>query len=341
MRPRAVDWGLALGIGAAFATGLWTLVAGRPERWWIFALHGAFGYLAALLLLPKLWRVRRRLLALRDWRSWAGLGATLLVLGMLLSAAGWVAGVGVRVLGYNLLSWHILLALLLICVVSAHMLLRARPLRQADLSDRRAALRAGWVAMGALLAWPLQQYAAGALGLPGRRFTGSREQASFTGNAFPTVSWMADRPAPVDPATWRLRVLGRVAHPLALGPADVDGADELTATLDCTGGFYSTQRWRGTRVGALLDQAGVQPGAGWVRFTSITGYRWSLPIAQAREALVATRVGDELLSHGHGAPARLVAPGERGLVWVKWLASIEVRAEPDPGQLLAINLSGL
>jgi DMSO/TMAO reductase YedYZ molybdopterin-dependent catalytic subunit len=56
--------------------------------------------------------------------------------------------------------------------------------------------------------------------------------------------------------------------------------------------------------------------------------------------LIAVRVGDEPLSHGHGAPARLVAPGERGFVWVKWLTLIEARAEPDPGQLLAINISG-
>jgi len=35
-----------------------------------------------------------------------------------------------------------------------------------------------------------------------------------------------------------------------------------------------------------------------------------------------------------------VAPGERGFVWVKWLTLIEARAEPDPGQLLAINISG-
>ena len=93
-------------------------------------------------------------------------------------------------------------------------------------------------------------------------------------------------------------------------------------------------------MGALLDRAGILPETRWVRFVSITGYRWSLPLAQAREALIAVRVGDEPLSHGHGAPARLVAPGERGFVWVKWLTLIEARAEPDPGQLLAINISG-
>ncbi|MDW8146946.1 MAG: hypothetical protein RMJ48_11760 [Roseiflexaceae bacterium] len=40
MRPRTTDWSLALATGAAFATGLWTLTVGRPEGWWVFALHG-------------------------------------------------------------------------------------------------------------------------------------------------------------------------------------------------------------------------------------------------------------------------------------------------------------
>ena len=34
------------------------------------------------------------------------------------------------------------------------------------------------------------------------------------------------------------------------------------------------------------------------------------------------------LSHGHGYPLRLVAPGKRGFEWVKWVASIEVNESP-------------
>ena len=40
--------------------------------------------------------------------------------------------------------------------------------------------------------------------------------------------------------------------------------------------------------------------------------------------LLATHVGDEPLSPGHGAPVRLVAPGRRGFQWVKWIDRIEV-----------------
>ena len=34
------------------------------------------------------------------------------------------------------------------------------------------------------------------------------------------------------------------------------------------------------------------------------------------------------LSHGHGFPARLVAPGRRGFWWVKWVTDIEVSDRP-------------
>ena len=64
---------------------------------------------------------------------------------------------------------------------------------------------------------------------------------------------------------------------------------------------------------------------------SHTGYRWSFTAEHARRCLLATRVGGEPLSHGHGAPARLVAPGRRGFQWVKWVTRIEVHDGPDPG----------
>jgi DMSO/TMAO reductase YedYZ molybdopterin-dependent catalytic subunit len=64
-----------------------------------------------------------------------------------------------------------------------------------------------------------------------------------------------------------------------------------------------------------------------------------LPLAEARQALLALQVGDELRDHGHGAPLRLVAPGRRGFQWVKWVTQIEVLTKPDLGQWAAIFLS--
>lgn len=340
MRPRATDWGLALTLAAAFGSGLWALTAGRPEEWPAVALHAVSGLWLGLLLVPKLARVASRLRP-RDPRAWPGLLATLLALGTLGTGVAWTLGGSLTALGYNLLNWHIVAGFALVLLASLHMAARARPLRRADLAGRRQALRAALIVAAGAALRPLKELLLARLAAPGaaRRFTGSRAWADFTGNGFPVVSWVADRPRQIDGARWSLTVGGRVARPLSLGAAELDGPAELVATLDCTGGFYTTQRWSGRAVGDLLDAAGADPAAPYVRFTSVTGYRWSLPAAQARAALVATRVGGEPLAHGHGAPARLVAPGERGFVWVKWLATIEATGGPDPGQLAAINTS--
>jgi len=110
-------------------------------------------------------------------------------------------------------------------------------------------------------------------------------------------------------------------------------------SLDCTGGFYSTQRWQGISIGRLLDSVTLHTDARYGSFISVTSYRWSLPLEEARRALLATHLEAEPLSHEHGFPLRLVAPGRRGFEWVKWITRIEVLTEPDPGQVLSIFTS--
>jgi DMSO/TMAO reductase YedYZ molybdopterin-dependent catalytic subunit len=110
-------------------------------------------------------------------------------------------------------------------------------------------------------------------------------------------------------------------------------------SLDCTGGFYSTQRWRGIGIGRLLDSVTLHLDARYVSFISVTSYRWSLPLEEARSALLATHIAEEPLSHEHGFPLHLVAPGRRGFAWVKWITRIEVLTEPDPVQVVSIFTS--
>ncbi len=73
----------------------------------------------------------------------------------------------------------------------------------------------------------------------------------------------------------------------------------------------------------------------------MTGYRWSLPLSEARDAVLATHVDGERLAHGHGYPLRLVAPGRRGFQWVKWVESVRVSKRRELGEWLAIFVSGL
>jgi DMSO/TMAO reductase YedYZ molybdopterin-dependent catalytic subunit len=344
MSPRLTDWSLALAGGLAFATGVLSLFTGHPEQWLVFATHGAAGLWLALLLWGKLRRVLPRLIRPRLWDRRTTLGALAAAVVALALGSGvwWALGGSLYLAGFNLLNWHILLGFALAVLLGLHMWARARPLRLRDVRGRRQLLRFGLLLGGAVALWPAQQALEHAASLPGarRRFTGSREAESYAGNAFPATSWVADAPRPMQPDTWRLHLDGAVATPLTLAYAEVAAAgDELVATLDCTGGFYSTQRWRGVRVGRLLDRAAPRPEAAWVGFVSVTGYRWALPLAEAAETLLAMHVGGETLSHDHGGPARLVAPGRRGFQWVKWVVRVEVRTAPDPGELIAIHTS--
>lgn len=341
--PRLSDWLLALTIGLGFATGIISLISGAGWQGFIFAAHGMAGLWLAVLLWGKVRRVWPRIIQRRRWdhHTWASLTTLVLVGGMLALGIGWSMGGSLTFLGYNLLAWHITLGLALMAFVSLHMFTRAKPLRVRDVRGRRTLLRAGALALGGIALWPAQGVANRTLHLPGatRRFTGSREAGSFMGNNFPTSSWVSDQPQPIDTTTWRLRVTGAVHHPQTLTLADLTPNDSVTTTLDCTGGFYSAQQWHGTRVGRILAAAQPTGDARYVSFISVTGYRWSLPLDEAWQALLATHVGDETLNDAHGAPARLVAPGRRGFEWVKWLVEVRVLTTPDAGQILTIYTS--
>jgi DMSO/TMAO reductase YedYZ molybdopterin-dependent catalytic subunit len=331
---RGTDWSLALLVALLVATGLLTAFAGSPGSAWVFALHGALGFGVALVLVWKGRRVWRRVVDPARWdgRTGFGLLAAALVLGALASGFLWSGGADVRLGGFGLLNWHWALGAALGLLVLVHALLRAKRPRARDVTSRRQLFATAGVAVGAVAFWQLQRPVSALFGFRGarRRFTGSYEAASFAGNAFPATSWVADHPREV-PAGHRVTVGGLCARPRVVPAERLDAGDELVATLDCTGGFYSTQRWRGVRLGRVLDAAGPAPAAAHVRVVSHTGYRWSFPLAIARRLLLATHVGGEPLSHDHGAPLRLVAPGRRGFQWVKWVERIELHADPDPG----------
>ena len=344
MSPRLTDWSLAVAAALAFMTGIISLLSGLPQEWFIFALHGIAGIWLLLLLWGKLRRVWSRLIHPRRWdqRTVYGLLALLFVTLALGSGIWWAGGGEWYFAGLNLLNWHIGLGFVITAVIVFHLLARAKRLRKRDIAGRRQVLQLGALLFGSMALWPGQQLTERALNLPGarRRFTGSHESGSYAGNAFPTSSWVADQPRPIDAHTWRLSLGGTVTTPRVFSYNElVAASDLLETTLDCTGGFYSIQRWKGIRIGRLLDQAGLHTDARYVSFISVTSYRWSLPLEEARTALLATHIGLEPLSHEHGFPLRLVAPGRRGFEWVKWITRIEVLTEPDPGQVLSIFTS--
>ncbi|MGH1565768.1 sulfite oxidase [Mumia sp. DW29H23] len=161
----------------------------------------------------------------------------------------------------------------------------------------------------------------------------------------------------LDPATWRLEIDGHVDHPLSLDLEALEGlgeADRVTrrVTLECAGNgrartsprpisqpwldeAVGTAEWSGVRLSALLDRAGILPGAQAVVFTGADhgvergieqDYQRALSLEEVArdEAFLATTMNGQPLPPQHGAPVRLVVPGWYGMTYVKWLVRITV-----------------
>jgi hypothetical protein len=338
--PRLVDWTLLVLVGTLIATGLLTALADDPGDAWVFALHATAALLFVVFVGWKFRRVAHRLRAERWERgTWTSVLTSVFALLALGTGVAWTWGAPIWIAGLSWITVHAIVGILLLPALIIHLRYRFHWVRPADFADRRTALRYAIVGGLGIALWQLQSAVIDAIWAT-RRFTGSRERGSFEGMGMPVTMWAADDPDPVDTDSWSLLVSGAVETPFRLEYGALATEARTRATLDCTSGWYSRQEWRGIRVGDLLTEATVEADARWVRFVSITGYRWSLPIDEARTALLATHVSGDRLDHGHGFPIRLVAPGRRGFQWVKWVERVEIRKHPDLGQWQAIFTSG-
>lgn len=321
--------------GAELVSGYLALTNGTPP--WVAALHvhRILGFGLVALLFWKGRNVIARLAVRRLWRrNWPAFSASLLMLALLLTALGlgiyWSHGGPFYFAGISGVSWHIYLSLALTPILVWHAFRHRWNFRTRFWADRRMVLRLGGLSIAGLALWQAGELANRLASLPGadRRFTGSY-QSEFAGdNGFPATSWLNDNPAPVDISDWKLTISGMVERPVTLSIDDLAGPDmepaTVRATLDCTGGWHATRDWTGVALQEALDRAGVLPEAASITVRSVTGYFRRFNLDEAENYILATRVGAEALTHGHGFPVRLAAPGKRGFEWVKWVESIEV-----------------
>ncbi len=304
-------------VATALATGTASFAVGAPPTTSLVTTAHAASGLALLLLVPWKQAVARRGLArpAHPGRRAGWLLAVLLLISISTGVVQEVVGF-TTVLGITALQLHVATALLAIPLLTMHLVTHPQRPRATDLS-RRTLLAAGLLGAGALAAVGLtRRLGPESLAQQG---TGSTERGSFVPSRMPVTQWFTDVVPP------RAR---RDAPLLVNGvPVDIGGLDdEVEAVLDCTGGWFATQRWRGIHLDHLLGA--LPAGARSIDVISTTGYRRRFPVEQAKDLLLATSVGGQPLSPGHGAPRRLVAPGRRGFWWVKWVVAIEVVDDP-------------
>jgi hypothetical protein len=303
---------------------------------WLFHVHRVAGW-ALIAIIP--WK------AAISWRSLkrglkpnfdrgvviiASLALALIVLGVMILALWWTwrLGPGELWLRQTAISWHWILALVLLIPFAFHTWQRWLRPKQADFVSRRAFVKLATLTAAGLTGWWLAEALARLRVMPDAppRFTGSREQGSFSANQFPITQSAGEGLSPIDVTSWALTLHGAVELPQQWSYEQIlsQAAAEITATVDCTLGWYSTQIWRGVRLADLLMASGARPQARAIRLKAATGYMQTFTPAEARGILLATHVGNERLEHWHGFPLRAVVPSRRGWFWVKWLAEIEV-----------------
>lgn len=299
----------------------WALPVAQAQP--LYDVHRALGVAVLLLLGWKqaivLASLRKRTTSRSRWdRSilWGSIAAIGVLLSLTLGLAWTLNLISFDWLwGYSPLNVHVFLGVGLVPFVAWHMLLRRRPNAvSAPVRSRRALLRVGGLSLATLVGWQALQRLAPRV----RRPTGSKPVGSFNANAFPAEIWLFDSVPLLDPASWRLTVSTRAFTLDEL--TSIHASAEVQAVLDCTSGWWSEQVWSGVRLVDVLRTAGVQ--AANIAATSVTGHRIVLPLTELQDALLATRVGGEPLSPGHGYPLRLIVPGYRGYHWVKWLADL-------------------
>ncbi|MEV6845561.1 molybdopterin-dependent oxidoreductase [Actinoplanes sp. NPDC051411] len=142
-------------------------------------------------------------------------------------------------------------------------------------------------------------------------------------------------PPQVDPSNWSLTIHGMVRNPITITWEQLLQRPmiERYVTLTCVsnevgGDLVGNALWLGTPIKALLEEAGVLPGADQVIQRSVDGWTCGSPtsvLMDGRDALLSVGMNGQPLPIDHGFPVRMVVPGLYGYVSAcKWITEIEL-----------------
>ncbi|MGV9826058.1 molybdopterin-dependent oxidoreductase [Gordonia sp. NPDC003429] len=136
-------------------------------------------------------------------------------------------------------------------------------------------------------------------------------------------------------ADWSLRIHGMVDEEVTISWDELLAMpmSERLVTLTCVsnevgGDLIGNARWQGVPMKALLERAGVRPGADMLLSTSSDGWTCGTPVSAItdnRDALLAIAMNGDPLPVEHGFPVRQVIPGLYGYVSAtKWVVDWEL-----------------
>ncbi len=130
---------------------------------------------------------------------------------------------------------------------------------------------------------------------------------------------------------WRLAVSGRVKKPIALTYTQVQAlpVTEKRVLLICPGFFANHGLWRGIRVEELLEMTEAEKNLTSVTFISQEGtygrtQKFSMEEILGGKVFLAYAVNGERLPQRHGFPLRVVAEGQYGSNWIKYVSRVRV-----------------
>jgi DMSO/TMAO reductase YedYZ molybdopterin-dependent catalytic subunit len=133
---------------------------------------------------------------------------------------------------------------------------------------------------------------------------------------------------PVDKATWRLELAGRIADKRPWRADDFDDLpqQELIIRHICVEGWDYIGQWSGVNFRTFLERIGADLTAKYVAFRCADDYTESIdmPTALHPQTILATQYAREPITDPFGFPLRLRTATKLGFKNPKWITAIEV-----------------
>jgi DMSO/TMAO reductase YedYZ molybdopterin-dependent catalytic subunit len=166
---------------------------------------------------------------------------------------------------------------------------------------------------------------------------------------FPRFGTHLSTPAPAVPADPEIEIRGDGLDTFTVPLAELAKLPrrELSADFHCVAGWSATGlRWEGVPFASFyreIVEPSIRPGTAVTHlgFRGLDRYRFVVLIddALADDVLLAEHLDGRPLDSDHGAPLRLVSPGQYGYVNVKHLSRIELHTtEPESDYALSLRV---